>query len=341
MVCSPNVCREELREELTVGRDLGEDRVKTVPSGAHPGYSHGLLVHDTDDELVEETRAFVGQGLESDGQVLVHGTRDRVGLMRRVLGEHPRLEYGFDEEMYLEPMRTLFAYQRRLAERSERSVFWVTGTVPLGHDAAGMAAWNRYESAVDEALAAYPFRALCTYDTRTRPEPVIAAARATHSTVSVDLTSRPSPDYVDPAAFLTDSLAGVPVTPSMLPCEATAVVGLDELMRARRLLAARARRYSALPSTTIDDFLIAVHEVAANGLIHGGPPVHMTLWPDVERLTCLVEDAGPGNLDPMTGFRRPDEWAEHRGLWMARQLVDDLFIGNSPTGGCSVLLVAT
>lgn len=330
------------RGESTVSRrSLAEDRMQTVPSGTHPEFSHALLVHDTDDELVEETRAFVGRGLESDGQVLVHGTRDRVGLMRRVLRDHPRLEYGFDEEMYLEPTSTLFAYQRRLAERQERTVFWVTGTVPLGHDAAGQAAWNRYESAVDEALGAYPFHAMCTYDTRTRPEPVIVAARATHSTVNVDLTSRTSRDYVDPAAFLTDPLARAMVTPTMPSCTATTVTGLADLKRARQLLEARARSYTAVPAQTIDQMVIAVHEVAANGLIHGAPPVRITLWPDLERLTCLVEDSGTGNVDPMTGFRRPDEEAEHRGMWMARQFVDDLIIGNSPTGGCSVLLTAT
>lgn len=312
-----------------------------VSSGNHPAFSHGLLVHDTDDELVEETRAFVGQGLESDGQVLVHGTRDRVGLMRRVLRDHPRLEYGFDEELYLQPTSTLFAYQRLLAERQELSVFWVTGTVPLGHDAAGQAAWNRYESAVDEALGAYPFRAMCTYDTRTRPEPVIAAARATHSTVSVDLTSRSSPEYVDPAAFLADPLAGVRVTPTMPGGKVTTVLGLDDLKQARDLLEARARWYTAVPARTIDMMVIAVHEVVANALIHGHPPVLITVWPDVARLTCLVEDSGLGMVDPMTGFRRPDEEAEHRGLWMARQLVDDLIIGHSPDGGCSVLLTAT
>ena len=29
------------------------------------------------------------------------------------------------------------------------------------------------------------------------------------------------------------------------------------------------------------------------------------------------------------------------GLWVARQLVDDLFIGDSPSAGCRVLLTAT
>jgi anti-sigma regulatory factor (Ser/Thr protein kinase) len=307
---------------------------------SHPDYRHGLLVHDTDDQLVEETRAFVAEGLESGGQVLVHGTRERVGLMRRVLLTHPRLEYGFDEELYLEPTHTLFAYQRRLAESTEPSEFWVTGTVPLGHDAAAQAAWNRYESAVDEALASYPFRALCTYDTRTRCASVIAAARATHSTVGTGLTSHACAEYVDPAAFLADPLAQVPTPPSWPATVSTTVTRLDHLRWARRVLATCARGNSAVPSQTIEQFLSAVHEVAANGLVHGGPPVHVTLWADVGALTCRVDDSGPGNLDPMTGFRYPGE-SDPMGLWAARQLVDDLFIGNCASGGCSVLLTAT
>ena len=64
-------------------------------------------------------------------------------------------------------MRTLFAYQRTLAERSEPTNLWVTGTVPLGLDATQQAAWLRYESAVDDALGTYPFAALCKDQTAT------------------------------------------------------------------------------------------------------------------------------------------------------------------------------
>jgi anti-sigma regulatory factor (Ser/Thr protein kinase) len=126
----------------------------------------------------------------------------------------------------------------------------------------------------------------------------------------------------------------------MPPCKTTTLVGLHDLKRARHLLEARARWYSAVSSQVIDQLIIAVHEVAANGLVHGRPPVRITLWPDVDRLTCLVEDSGHEYVDPMTGFRCPnDEW-EHMGLWAARQLVDDLFIENTPTGGSRVLLIA-
>lgn len=309
-------------------------------SQTHSAYRHGLLVHDTDEELVEGTRAFVARGLASGGDVLVHGTRDRVALMRDAVGSHPRLGYGFDEELYQAPMRTLFAYQRTLAERSEPGQLWVTGTVPLGLGAAQQAAWHRYESAVDEALGAYPFAALCTYDTRDRPASVIAAALATHRTVNVDLTDRDNPRYVEPAAFLGAPLAQRPEAPAAPPSTAAVIHGFDQLSAARDLVKADAYRHSAVSPQTIEQLRVAVSEVTANGLLHGRAPVRVSLWTEVGSLTCLVEDSGPGHPDPMAGYRHPDG-ASSMGLWVARQMVDDLEIGSSPSGGCSVLLTVT
>ena len=306
----------------------------------HPDYSHGLLVHHDDDELVEGTRAFVKQGLASGGNVVVRGPKDRVDMMREVLGVHPHLTYGFDEEAYLAPTRALFAYQKLLAESPDATAFWVTGPVPLGHDSAARAAWARYESAVDEALCAYPYRALCTYDTRTCPASVITAARATHSTISDGLTSRSNPEYVDPAAFLANPLAQVPGPPSSPPSMATTVTLLDELASARHLLRATARSSSAVSQHSFDELLVAVNEVVVNGIVHGSPPVHLRLWAELDTLTCHVVDFGSRLLDPLTGYRRPD-MSGPRGLWLARQFVDDLLIGNEPRAGCSVLLTKT
>ena len=182
----------------------------------HPEYGHGLLVHHDDDELVAGTRTFVRQGLASGGNVVVRGPVDRVETMRQALGVHPRLTYGFDEDAYLAPTRALFAYQKSMAESPDPTAFWVTGPVPLGHDSAAQAAWARYESAVDEALCSYPYRALCTYDAQNSPASVIAAARATHSTISDGVTSHSNPEYVDPSAFLANPLAQVP-EPTQVP----------------------------------------------------------------------------------------------------------------------------
>ena len=72
-------------------------------------FSHDLLVHDGDDDLLAGTRAFVEQGLSSGGQVIVHSTRERVAMLRDALEPHPRLEFGLDEDLYQSPTSTLFA----------------------------------------------------------------------------------------------------------------------------------------------------------------------------------------------------------------------------------------
>jgi anti-sigma regulatory factor (Ser/Thr protein kinase) len=297
-----------------------------------------LLVHDSDEELVAGTRDFVTLGLGGDARVLVHGTADRVRLLRKVLGTHPRLDYGYDEQLYRMPMTTLFAYQKALAEAGESTEFWVTGTVPLGRDVAERAGWARYESAVNEALGGFPFRALCTYDTRDRPASVIAAARATHPSVTTELGAGPSREYVDPPAFLAHPLAQVPEPPRATPALTITVTGLHQLSRVRHLVNATARAYSAVPQHSIQDLVLAVNEATVNGLVHGSPPVRLALWPEVGVLVCQVLDCGPGGVDPSAGLGYPHERGP-MGLWAMRQLVDDAFISNVPGAGCRVLLI--
>jgi len=307
----------------------------------HPAYRHAVLVHDTDEELDRGVRAFVARGLDAGADVLVHSTADHVDRMRRVLEPHPRLTFGLDEELYQEPTHTLFAYQRSLAERDEETggrPLWVTGTVPLGRDLAEQAAWHRYECAVDAALGAYPFVALCTYDARTRPDFVIAAALATHSAVNVRRVERRNPSYVAPAVFLATPLAAPPRAPTTAPTATTVLRSSGDLATARDLVEDVARRHSAVSGRTIEHLRVAVSEVVTNGLVHGRPPVRVAVWAELGRLTCLVEDSGRGGLDPMTGYPHPGE-ARFLGLWAARQLVDELVITDARSGGCGVLLV--
>jgi anti-sigma regulatory factor (Ser/Thr protein kinase) len=307
---------------------------------ANGGYSHDLLLHDDDQQLVEGTRAFVGQGLDVGAQVLVHSSRERVALLRDAVGEHPRLQYAFDEDLYVEPISTLFAYQRQLATAPQPAQVWVTGTVPLGADAAAQSAWARYESLVNEALGTFDFHALCTYDTRTLPANVLAAARATHPTVSPGRRehSAPSADYVAPAAFLDHALADVPRRPTTEPAATAEVTARADLARIRHLLRDTADRSSALPAGDVEDLVTAVNEVVTNGLVHGRPPVRVTLWCAPAEVTCEVVDSGGAHLDPMAGFRYPRPTGS-RGLWAARQLVDDAFVSAVPGGGSAVLLV--
>jgi anti-sigma regulatory factor (Ser/Thr protein kinase) len=300
-------------------------------------YSHDLLVHDGDHDLVEGTRAFVDQGLASGGHVLVHSAPERVAMLRTVLGTHPRLEYGLDSDLYLTPMSTLFAYQRKLAESPASTEFWVTGTVPLGENPAGHAAWARYESAVNEVLSPYAFHGLCTYDLRALPPETIAAARATHPCVSTGAHRTASPEYQHPADFLTNPAAGVPGPPDSAPTLSATLRSEQDLRSARHLVAQSAVASSAVARHVIDAFVQAVNEALVNALQHGGATVHLKAWAETSRLTCLVTDAGSGIADPLSGYAYP-EAVGPRGLWVARQLCEGLFISNESPAGCRVLL---
>lgn len=307
-------------------------------SPIHTGlYSHDLLLHECDDELLEGTRAFVEQGLASGGKVLVHGTPERVAMMRAALHSHPRLDFGLDRDLYTSPSSTLFAYQRMLAESPDPVELWATGTVPLGDDPAGHPAWARYESAVNESLRPYAFHGLCTYDTRTLPAATVAAARATHPCLSTGGRRTLSPDYQDPADFLANPVAAVPDPPVARPVAMATVGSPLDLSDARHVLKDSAECSSALARHTIDAFVSAVNEVLVNGLEHGGTRVLLTVWAEMSRLTCLVTDTGPGITDPLSGYGYPAPTGP-RGLWMARQLCEDIFISDQPGAGCRVLL---
>ena len=306
----------------------------------HHDFSHTMLVHDTDEQLVRGARAFLAEGLSSGGRLLVHSTRDRVAMLRDELGRHPRLQYLVDPEPYPAPMRTLFAYQQKLAETDPMTPVWVIGSMPTPRDLSEQGAWARYESAVNEALAAFPVHALCTYDTRRLSASMVAAGRATHPTLAADLTTTPSSEYVDPSLFLSHPLAGVPQPPRTPPLLQAVLTDLDDLARSRDRVRAICRGHSALPQGSIEDFVIAVSEIAANGLVHGAPPVQLRLWPDITTVSCQVMDSGTCPLDPMSGFRYPDD-SQPIGLWATRHLVDEVFISNECGEGNRVLLTKT
>jgi anti-sigma regulatory factor (Ser/Thr protein kinase) len=299
-------------------------------------YSHDLLVHDSDEDVVAATQAFVERGLASGGQVLVHSSEQHVDMLRDALGSRPRLSYGLDSDLYLSPSRTLFAYESMLA--AEPAEMWVTGTVPLGDDPAANAAWTRYESLINEVLGGYSFHALCTYDTRTLPAGTIAAAKAAHPGVSSggDRTSS-SADYLEPAAFLTDALAGVPDAPQARPAVVETLHSLDDVRRVRRLMINAAEFANAVPDHDVEGFIIAAHEVLTNGLLHGREPVEFVMWVDTAKLTCRVTDSGPGIPDTLSGYHRPEATCP-TGLWVARQVCEDIIVSNQPGGGCRVLL---
>lgn len=302
---------------------------------------HDALLYASDTELIETIVPFVYAGLSAGDVILVYGDGLQLTVLREALGDDPAIQFADADGLHQNLAATLQSYQQMFdhdtgtVPRGIRS----TGPAPLDDDPAANADWIRYEALVNHVLAPYPFQAICTYDTRTQPADRVASARRTHPHVRWAGSRVCSPGYLEPAEVL---LQIGPATPP--PVEATAPA--LQIEDGRDLAAVRHELYlavhdSGLPAESADDFLAAVNEVLVNALQHGQDPVTVRLWCRSDRVHCAVSDAGGGISDPLAGYTSPHSVTEPGGigLWMARQLCDQLAIGPAfDGGGCTVRL---
>ncbi len=106
---------------------------------------------------------------------------------------------------------------------------------------------------------------------------------------------------------------------------------LQDLHAVRALVTGHAKR-CGLAEEIAHGFVLAVHEVAANSVQHGGGHGILRLWQDRNRLICEVRDRGVIDPGRLTDEAPPPEQTAGRGLWLARQLCDLVELQTSPAG---------
>lgn len=123
-------------------------------------------------------------------------------------------------------------------------------------------------------------------------------------------------------------------TPALVP-DVVAVdhhFDADGLYALRAEIAAHADHLGA-GSDEIEDLVIVGSELASNAIRHGGGTGRLRLWRQGKVLYCQVSDTGPGMADPDAGRAAPDPSAVGgRGLWISRQLCDELLVTTGPGG---------
>jgi anti-sigma regulatory factor (Ser/Thr protein kinase) len=117
------------------------------------------------------------------------------------------------------------------------------------------------------------------------------------------------------------------------------VFGWADFTRLRRLVAGQCAA-AGLSGSRLDDFVLAVHEIAANAIVHSGAGGHLILRRAANGLRCLVCDhaledpaAAGGRVPRARDGSQPREPAgaeTGRGLWLAAQLADELSITSGP-----------
>ncbi|HET8680665.1 MAG TPA: ATP-binding protein [Micromonosporaceae bacterium] len=116
-------------------------------------------------------------------------------------------------------------------------------------------------------------------------------------------------------------------------------VALDQAFDRQGLVALRAAVAAhgpgaGVPPGRVDDLVVLAHELASNAVRHGGGRGRLRLWRADGFAHCEVSDDGPGLSDP-DGIGRqqvPVAASDGRGLWIVRQLADEVRVRTGPGG---------
>jgi anti-sigma regulatory factor (Ser/Thr protein kinase) len=293
-------------------------------NGGHP--THGAAVVGSEAELLAAALPFLEAGLRAGDLVALTCPQDTVTLLCRELGaQSSRVES--DPRMSLLGSRAPDALtmcsrylERAAGEGSGR--LRVLAEVDFGTDPADWREGQRFESVYNRLMVGAPVSAVCLYDRRRLPAPVIASAEATHPQLVGGTTWSPSAGFQDPGTY-------IPALP--LPREPVEdgdpVFSVDD---AKTLAGLRHQLGAVIASLVPDrdlqgDLHLAASEIAANAFRHGVRPVSARVWSEGDRLVCLISDRGTSYSDPFAGFtpaHGTDLSRGGMGLWLARKLWD-------------------
>ncbi|GAA1894545.1 hypothetical protein GCM10009837_15680 [Streptomyces durmitorensis] len=110
-----------------------------------------------------------------------------------------------------------------------------------------------------------------------------------------------------------------------------------------RLQVTRRAEDAGLCEPRLSDFVLAVHEVASNAVVHGGGKGRIHLAHTDEGLRCVITDSGLGPTRPKpcesATLPEADEAENGRGLWLAQALTDHFDV-TACAAGTRVTLVA-
>jgi anti-sigma regulatory factor (Ser/Thr protein kinase) len=224
------------------------------------------------------------------------------------------------------PARIIPVWQEFVAAHAGRPVRGVGEPIWPGRSASELVECQLHEALLNLAFADAPSWSLvCPYDTARLDPDVVEAARRAHPHVHERGASRPSDRYAEAANPFSGPLA----PPSGEVAELA--FGPDSLGAVRALVGERAER-AGVGQGRVEDLILAVSELAANSVRHGGGGGVLRVWLADGHLVCEVADRG--RLEhPLAGRVRPSlEQTTGRGLWMVNQLCDLVQIRAVPDG---------
>jgi anti-sigma regulatory factor (Ser/Thr protein kinase) len=305
---------------------LADNTMSDVP------FRHEALLYAGEDEFVDRSLPFIHEGIAHGDGVLVVVNESKIELLRDALGHDAEaVQFANMTEVGRNPARIIPAWQRFIDEHVEwgRGVRGIGEPIDADRTPDFLVECHVHESLLNVAFENVPgFRLLCPYDDSALDPSIVAEALRNHPHISADGASRDSKAYRD--ITRTGGTFDAPL--SRIPADVIELRFERDNLETVRVFGRRQAAAFQLDPARIDDFVLAVHEVAANSVRHGGGRGHLRMWCDDH--SVMVQIADRGRIEqPLVGRQLPDADRDGgRGLWLANQLCDLVQIRSGEAG---------
>jgi anti-sigma regulatory factor (Ser/Thr protein kinase) len=281
-------------------------------------FSHQALFYESDEEFLEGIVSLVRRGLNAGEPTLIAVGSGKGELLEGELGDAAAEVSFLDMEAIGRNPARIIPVWRDFLDRSPsdgRPLLGIGEPVWPGRSEAELDECQRHEQLLNVAFGGgRAWSLLCPYDSAALDDDVLESACESHGDIS-SVAFRPFDGTLPEAP--TDSKA--------------LHFGRRELAQARELVAGEANQAQLAGSRGID-LVVAVNELVANSVLHGGGGGKLQVWRESDALVAEVRDEGRID-DPLAGRVQPAPAQEGgRGLWIVNQLCDLVQIRSGPEG---------
>jgi anti-sigma regulatory factor (Ser/Thr protein kinase) len=285
------------------------------------GFSHEVLFYDDDEEFLEGTVPLLRAGLEAGEPSLVAVRRSRSEQLRGELAEDAdEIEFVDMEVVGRNPARIIPVWRDFVARTGAgTAVHGIGEPVWPGRDAAELEECQRHEQLLNLAFGrGREWSLLCPYDSAGLADDVLEVAYQSHSHAVCHGHRIESPSWSGWEGEYAPFKGMLPPPPA----DATTLEFDRDGLSPVRAMVGRETAAASLPAERGIDLVVAVSELAANSVLHGGGRGTLHVWREPGALLAEVRDHGTIE-QPLAGRLQPDlEQEGGRGLWMVNQLCD-------------------
>lgn len=302
-----------------------------MPGAPAKPFRHTALLYDGEESFLSGTVPFVLEGLAAGEPVMVAVDADKTSLLSEALGSQTaRVDFADMAILGVNPARFISAWAGWREKIAPNCAARGIGE-PLGLERsdAELVEIQLHEALVNRAFSDVDgLQLLCPYDTRKLPASALEEACCSHPFLGNGGDEHASPLYRGP-----DALPPAAEAPLQPPPSSAKVLGFDRRNLAEvRALTSDVSEQAGLNPTETSQFVLGVHELAANSVRHGGGIGVLRAWVEDGAAVCEVRDAGH-ITDPLAGRHEPRTgqfggW----GLWLANTTSSLLQLRTGPGG---------